>query len=100
MSKDHQWTFFTNHGHVLVSLAWNPRQPLREVALQVGITERAVQRIVADLETAGYLSRKRHGRQNHYRIHTHLPMRHPLESPHTVGELLSLVIPGEGDTPT
>ncbi|MFU8847881.1 MAG: helix-turn-helix transcriptional regulator [Opitutales bacterium] len=88
-----QWNFFTNHAHVLICLARNGQQPLREVALSVGITERAVQRIVAELEEAGYLERERVGRQNCYVIHTRGRLRHPLEAHRTIGNLLDLVVP-------
>ena len=93
MNNGHQWTFFTNHGHVLICLARNAEQPLREVALKVGITERAVQRIVADLEEGGYLERSRVGRQNLYRIHMQKSLRHSLESHRTIGDLIELVQP-------
>jgi DNA-binding Lrp family transcriptional regulator len=65
---------------------------LREVAEQVGITERAVQRIVADLETAGVLEKTKVGRQNRYQIHLTVPLRHPLEAERTVGDLLARVL--------
>lgn len=87
----HQWTFFTNHAHVMVCLARNPDQPLREVALAVGITERAVQRIVADLEQAGYLERLRSGRRNRYQMFPGTPLRHPLEAHRSIGDLLDAV---------
>ena len=74
MSASHEWTFFTNHAHVMICLARNPKQPLREVALSVGITERAVLRIVADLEDSGYLKRQRNGRQNNYVINPAKPL--------------------------
>lgn len=86
----HRWTFLTNHGHVLLCLARSPELRLRDVAAEVGVTERAVQRIVADLEEAGYLTRRRTGRQNAYAIDTRLPLRHPVEADHTVEELLAL----------
>jgi predicted HTH transcriptional regulator len=85
------WTFLTNHSHVLAILAWNPSIVLRQVALQVGITERAVQRIIADLEAAGVIEREKVGRQNHYLIRLDLPLRHPIESHRTVGELLAVI---------
>lgn len=85
-----QWTFLTNHSHVLVLLWRNPSLVLREVALQVGITERAVQRIIADLETEGFIEREKIGRQNHYHIRVNQPLRHPIESHRTIGELLAL----------
>ena len=93
MSESQEWTFFTNHAHVMICLARNPKQPLREVALSVGITERAVLRIVAELEESKYLLRHRNGRQNTYEIHPEIPLRHPLESHCTIGDLLNVVIP-------
>jgi hypothetical protein len=85
------WTFLTNHGHVLVLLSRNPSLVLRQVALHVGITERAVQRIIADFEACGIIDREKIGRQNHYRIRTDQPLRHPNESHRTIGELLTLI---------
>ena len=85
------WTFLTNHAHVLVLLSQNPSVVLREVALRVGITERAVQRIIADLEAAGFIEREKFGRQNRYRIRANQPLRHPNQSHHTIGELLALL---------
>ena len=91
MKDGSSWTLLSNYGHVLVCLAGDPHMRLRDVAEKVGITERAVQRIVHDLEEAGMLSREREGRRNHYRINTQQPLRHPLEQPHTVGELIEAV---------
>lgn len=85
------WTFLTNHSHVLLCIAENPDVRLREVAEQVQITERAAQRIVADLELAGYLSHERIGRRNHYEVHADLPLRHPLENHLEVGALLRIL---------
>ncbi len=88
------WTFLSNHTHVLVCLAADGDQILREVAQKVGITERAVQRIVADLEQAGVLHRERDardGRRNHYRINTDVRLRHPLEAHCRIGSLLEWV---------
>jgi predicted ArsR family transcriptional regulator len=86
------WTFLSNHAHVLLLIARDPEIVLRDAALQVGITERAVQRIVADLEAAKYLERHREGRRNRYRIHRDLPLRHPIESQTLIGELLGLLL--------
>ena len=86
-----RWTFLTNHSHVLILVAKNPSLVLREVAARVGITERAVQRIIADLEGAGALERERVGRRNHYRVRTDLPLRHPIESHRTIGDLVGLI---------
>ncbi len=86
------WTFLSNHGHVLVCLARDPEARLRDVALSVGITERAVQKIVSDLEEAGVVERLRDGRRNRYRLHPERPLRHPIESHRTVGALLAMVL--------
>lgn len=86
------WTFFSNHAHVLVSLAKDPHARLRDVAEEVGITERAVQSIVAQLEEAGILTKERDGRRNHYTIDESVPLRHPLEEHKTVGSLLKMVL--------
>ena len=83
------WTFLTNHAHVLLCVSENPNVRLRDVATQVGITERATQRIVTELEEAGYLERERDGRRNNYRLNTAMPLRHPLDSDHRIGELLA-----------
>ncbi len=82
------WTFFTNHGHVLVCLAADPDLRTRDVAQLVGITERSAQSIITDLVEAGYLTRIKEGRRNRYELHAEEPLRHPLERDHTVGELL------------
>ncbi len=85
------WTFLSNHGHVLLCIASDPEVRLREVALRVGITERAVQRIVADLEEGGYLTRIRVGRRNKYDVHGDRHLRHPVESHQSVQKLLDLL---------
>jgi hypothetical protein len=82
------WTFLTNHAHVLICLAGDPDLRLRDVADLVGITERATQRIVADLVEAGYVERARTGRRNTYRLRLERPMRHPVEADHPVGVLV------------
>jgi len=80
----------TNHSHVLICLYRDSHMRLRDVAVQVGITERAVQRIVQDLENAKILSRQREGRRNFYQIDTRRPLRHPVEGHCTVGQLLKM----------
>lgn len=85
------WTFLSNHSHVLVLLARDPDALLRSVAEAVGITERAVQRIVSELADSGYLEVERVGRRNRYRIVDRLPLRHPVEAGTTVRELLNLL---------
>lgn len=84
------WTFLTNHSHVLICLARDPHQRLRDVAQQVGITERAVQGIVKDLENGGILERIREGRRNHYHINLEPHLRHPLEAQCNIRDLLQL----------
>src|SRR4051812_44513606 len=94
-------TFLSNHAHVLLCIAREAEVRLREVAHRVGITERAVQRIVADLEEGGYLSRSRTGRRNRYEVHLDLPLRHSVESHRDVGVLFSSILwpdqPDPGD---
>jgi DNA-binding Lrp family transcriptional regulator len=85
------WTFLTNHSHVLLCVARDPGVRIRDIALAVGITERAAQRIVGELVDAGYLTRVRVGRRNQYEVHPELPLRHPLERGHEVGELLRVL---------
>jgi DNA-binding transcriptional ArsR family regulator len=87
------WTFLTNHSHVLVCLARDPKMRLREIAAAVGITERAVQRIMGELEEGGIITRSRDGRRNRYSINPNRCLRHPLESERTVGELLDTFMP-------
>ena len=91
MSEPSHWTFFSNHAHVMVCLARNGDRPLREVALEVGITERAVQRIIADLEEGGYLVRERVGRQNRYSLILDKELRHPIEAHHTIGDVIRVL---------
>ena len=85
------WTFLTNHAHVLICVAQDPNMRLRDVADSVGITERAAQRIVADLVEAGYVERSKEGRRNSYRLNPDLPLRHPLEREHSIGEVIELL---------
>lgn len=85
------WTFLTNHAHVLLCLSRDPTARMRDVAAQVGVTERAVQRIVSDLEEAGYLTHERDGRRNRYVVHVDRPLRHPIEQHHKVATILGLV---------
>lgn len=90
-ADSHRWTFLTNHAHVLVILDRSPEIVLREVALRVGITERAVQRIIHDLEEAGFIERERVGRRNRYRVLRDESLRHPIESHRSIGDLLELM---------
>ena len=85
------WTLFSNHGHVLVCLARDSEARLRDVALDVGITERAVQKIVRDLQDGGMISITKSGRRNRYRIHDKEFLRHDLEANCTVRALIKTV---------
>ena len=92
-----KWTFFTNHAHVMFCISRDPDVRLRDVAEQVGITERATQRIVAELEEAGYLQHERHGRRNHYEIIDDTPLRHSIEDHIELGDLLQILEPQSSD---
>jgi DNA-binding transcriptional ArsR family regulator len=87
------FTFLTHHAHVLVCVATNPTARIRDLAALVGITERAVQRIIAALAAAGYLVRDRQGRRNVYRVREAAPLLHPLERHHKLGALLGAMLP-------
>lgn len=85
-----QWTFFSNHGHVLIFLAHDPAARVRDIAAAVGITERSAQIILADLESAGYVTKKRIGRRNEYTIKLEKKFRHPSESHKSIRLLLDV----------
>jgi predicted transcriptional regulator len=87
-----QWTLLSNHGHVLICLARDPAARLRDVAMAVGITERAVQKIVSDLEDGGVVQRVRDGRRNRYRLFLDRAMRHPVEAHRSIGDLLGMIL--------
>ena len=90
-SRRPQWTIFSNHAHVLVCIARNPEERVREIARKVGITERAVQRIIGDLEEAGVITRERRGRTNRYSLSLDRPLRHPLEANTTIAEVIRVI---------
>jgi predicted transcriptional regulator len=85
------WTFLTNHSHVLLSIWQRPDIRVRDIADIVGITERAVLRIIRELHEAGFIAIAKSGRENRYEVTPNLPLRHPLERQHNVGELLELL---------
>ena len=89
--SDKPWRFVTNHTQVLLAIARNPDVRTRDIAEVVGITERAAQRIVADLSEAGYIETTRIGRRNHYTINRQITMRHPAQTNQEIGELLDLL---------
>jgi DNA-binding IclR family transcriptional regulator len=90
-AADRSWTFVTNHLVVMLCIAEDPNIRMADVAARVGLTERAVQGIVAELEEAKYLTRTRVGRRNHYRINRSMPLRHLEVAHHRVGELLAML---------
>lgn len=85
------WTFLTNHTHLLVVLSREPSMRIRDMAEEVGITQRAVQRILAELVRDGILMIEKSGRRNSYLINVRERLRHPLESKHTIGDLLRIL---------
>src|SRR5215470_15127086 len=94
------WTLLTGHGHVLVEIARNPDARIRDISLAVGLTERTVQAIVADLEAAGYLTRTRIGRRTRYTVNADSPFRHHAQDGLRVGPLLDqLTAMADSSTP-
>ena len=85
------WTFLTNHSHVLICLAENPDLRVRDIAGRVAITERAVLKILSELEEGGIISREREGRRTRYEIHTAIQLRHPVEAHCSVSHLLGMI---------
>lgn len=90
-SSTSRWTFLTNHAHVLLCVAGEPDLRLRDIAVRVDITERAVQRIITDLATDGYVEIRKDGRRNHYSVRTELNLRHPVEEGARVADLVALI---------
>ena len=89
--RDGSWTLLTGHGHVLVEIARNPEARIRDLSAAAGITERTVQAIVTDLETAGYITRTRAGRRTRYAVNPDSLFRHPAQDGHRVGPFLDLL---------
>jgi len=89
-SSAREWTFLSNHGHVLVRLSRDPDSRIRDIADSVGITERSAQMILADLTESGYVSISRIGRRNHYEINPNLKFRHPAEEGQPINSLLKI----------
>jgi MarR family len=98
-SGSHGWTFLTNHAQVLICIAHDPGVRLRDIGDRVGITERAAHRIVTELAAAGYITRQRNGRRNHYAINTQLPLPDPILREQNVGELLEILTATPGSEP-
>lgn len=85
------WTYLTNHSHVLLCIARDSGVRLREISERVGITKRAVQMIILDLERAGVIEKRRHGRRNFYELSSEKHLRHPVEAHCTVADLIAFV---------
>ena len=95
MSRD--WGFLTNHGQVLLCIARDPDARLRDIATELGITERTAYGIVTDLSDAGYVVKSKDGRRNRYQVQNHLPLRDAVSRERTIGEMLSVLVePGSG----
>ena len=86
--KSPGWSFLTSHARVLQAVAADPTIRLRDIAAQTGVTERTAAQIVGELERAGYLTKTRNGRRNHYEIREDLSLRHPNHHHRTLGELI------------
>ncbi|MFC4891944.1 winged helix-turn-helix transcriptional regulator [Pseudofrancisella aestuarii] len=87
-NKKQSWTFLTNHSHVLFLINSNPNITIRDMAIKIGITERAVLNIVSDLTETEYLNITKVGRKNHYSINKLKKLRHPIESHCTIDDFL------------
>lgn len=87
------WSFLTNHARVLLCIVEDPTVRLREIGERIGVTERAAHRIVNELVTAGYVSRRREGRRNHYTVHRDLPVPDRMSRTKPIGELLAILAP-------
>ncbi len=89
--KTSNWTFLTNHSHVLLCLAKDSEMRIRDLAIEVGITERAVQRILSELVDGGFLNKIKEGRRNVYKIKDDMPLQHPVEAHKSVKDLINLI---------
>lgn len=86
--KKGEWTFLSNHGRVLIYIFNNPKSTTEEISRETELSQRGVQKIITELETAGYIAHKKKGRRNHYTVNAELPMRHHLEQNHMVGDII------------
>jgi predicted transcriptional regulator len=84
-----QWTFLSNHGRVFIFIAKHPKSTTEVISQEVSLTQRGVQKIIAELEAVGYIARRKEGRCNLYTVHPELPMRHQLEGDHAVRDILT-----------
>ncbi|MFC2044003.1 winged helix-turn-helix domain-containing protein [Chloroflexota bacterium] len=83
-----QWTFLSNHGRIFVYVAKQPKSTIEVISREAGLTQRGVQKIIAELEAAGYVARHKQGRRNRYAINPEIPMRHRLEREYAIGDIL------------
>lgn len=90
------WSLFTNHGRALLLIADNPDALLRELAAALDVTERTAYGILMDLTDAGYVVKEKDGRRNRYHIQAHLPLPDPISATPTIGEVLNLLVDGNG----
>ena len=95
--KESNWTFLTNHSHVLLCLAKDSSMRIRDLAIDVGITERAVQRILVELVEDGFLEKTKEGRRNVYSLSTNKPLKHPVEAHKNVRDLINLIYDDNGE---
>lgn len=86
------WSFFTNHARALLFIAREPDARLRDLAVALDVTERTAFGIVVDLTEAGYVVKEKEGRRNRYQIQAHLPLKDPIGSERTIGEVLDLLV--------
>jgi hypothetical protein len=86
------WSFLTNHARALLCIAHDPGVRLRDIAAQIGVTERSAHDMVTDLADGGYVVKEKDGRRNRYHIQEHLPLRDPIGQERTVGEMLDLLV--------
>lgn len=86
------WSFLTNHARTLLCIAHDPGVRLRDIAAEIGVTERSAQGIVTDLVEAGYVVKDKDGRRNRYQIQEHLPLLDPIGTEPTIGEMLDLLV--------
>ena len=91
-SEEPHWNFLSSYAHVLICLTENPQARMREIADQVGLTERTVLRLITRLDAAGILKRRRCGRRNFYEITASTPLPHPLEARCSMEKLLRAVL--------
>jgi DNA-binding MarR family transcriptional regulator len=89
------WAFLSNHGRALLCIARDSEVRLREIANELGVTERSAYSIVSDLAEAGYIVKERDGRRNRYQIQRHLPLPESLDREQAIGEVLRVLAPGK-----